>query len=316
MPHYHDHGYKLLYSFPEMVKSLLTGFVNQDWIKQLDFSTLEKVNSSYITDDIRSRSDDIVWRVKFQGQWLYVYLLLEFQSTVNKYMAVRMQTYVGLLYQDLIKSEQLPENGKLPPVMPIVLYNGNRPWNAAQSITELLQPMPASLQAFQPQQQYWLIDEGRYSAAELEKVENLTAAIIRAELADDQVQFAKVAANLNIWLARPAQDNLRVAIKEWLLSLIRHRMPDIKVDELRNLTEIEAMLARDWSRKWIAQGEVKGKAEGKAEGEATLLTKLLTKRFGKLPVWANEKLNNATIEQLENWGEKIFDADTLELFFE
>ncbi len=316
MPHYHDHGYKLLYSFPEMVKSLLTGFVNQDWIKQLDFSTLEKVNSSYITDDIRSRSDDIVWRVKLQGQWLYVYLLLEFQSTVNKYMAVRMQTYVGLLYQDLIKSEQLPENGKLPPVMPIVLYNGNRPWNAAQSITELLQPMPASLQAFQPQQQYWLIDEGRYSAAELEKVENLTAAIIRAELADDQVQFAKVAANLNIWLARPAQDNLRVAIKEWLLSLIRHRMPDIKVDELRNLTEIEAMLARDWSRKWIAQGEVKGKAEGKAEGEATLLTKLLTKRFGKLPVWANEKLNNATIEQLENWGEKIFDADTLELFFE
>ena len=316
MPHYHDHGYKLLYSFPEMVKSLLTGFVNQDWIKQLDFSTLEKVNSSYITDDIRSRSDDVVWRVKFQGQWLYVYLLLEFQSTVNKYMAVRMQTYVGLLYQDLIKSEQLPENGKLPPVMPIVLYNGNRPWNAAQSIAELLQPMPASLQAFQPQQQYWLIDEGRYSAAELEKVENLTAAIIRAELADDQAQFAKVAANLNIWLARPAQDNLRVAIKEWLLSLIKHRMPDIKVDELGNLTEIEAMLARDWSRKWIAQGEVKGKAEGKVEGEATLLTKLLTKRFGKLPVWANEKLNNATTEQLEGWGEKIFDADTLELFFE
>ena len=67
MSHYHDHGYKLLYSFPDMVKSLLTGFVNQDWINQLDFSTLEKVNGSYITDDLRSRSDDVVWRVKFQG---------------------------------------------------------------------------------------------------------------------------------------------------------------------------------------------------------------------------------------------------------
>ena len=275
MSQYHDHGYKQLYSFPEMVKDLLTGFVDQDWVSQLDFSTLEKLNGSYVTDDMRSRSDDVIWRVKFQDQWLYVYLLLEFQSTVDKFMAVRMLTYVGLLYQDLIKSKQLPENEKLPPVMPIVLYNGNRPWNAAKSISELLQPVPASLQTFQPQQKYWLIDEGRYSATELEKVENLTAAIIRAELADGQEQFAKVAANLNVWLVRPEQDNLRRAIKEWLLSLIKNRMPDIKVDELRNLTEIETMLARDWSEKWITQG--------KTEGESILLNKLFTKRFGKLP---------------------------------
>ena len=190
--------------------------------------------------------------------------------------------------------------------------NGNRPWNAAKSISELLQPVPASLQTFQPQQKYWLIDEGRYSATELEKVENLTAAIIRAELADGQEQFAKVAANLNVWLVRPEQDNLRRAIKEWLLSLIKNRMPDIKVDELRNLTEIETMLARDWSEKWITQG----KAEGEAEGEAILLNKLLTKRFGKLPEWANNKLNKASVEQLEHWGESIFDAETLEAFFE
>ena len=121
--HFHDHGYKKLFSHPEMVKDLLIGFVDYEWIHQLDFSTLEKLNSHYVTDDLRSRSDDVVWRVKFQDQWLYVYLLLEFQSTVDKYMAVRMLTYVGLLYQDLIKSKQLPDGEKLPPVLPIVLYN-------------------------------------------------------------------------------------------------------------------------------------------------------------------------------------------------
>jgi len=37
-------------------------------------------------------------------------------------MAVRIQTYLGLLYQDLIRTRQLSKTGLLPPVLPIVLY--------------------------------------------------------------------------------------------------------------------------------------------------------------------------------------------------
>jgi len=39
----HDHSYKLLFTHPEMVADLLRGFVREDWIKELDFSTLEKI---------------------------------------------------------------------------------------------------------------------------------------------------------------------------------------------------------------------------------------------------------------------------------
>ena len=102
----HDQSYKLLFSHKKMVIDLLQGFVKQDWVQQLDFSTLEKVSGSYVTDDLRDREDDLIWKVRFNDQWLYVYLLLEFQSSVDPYMAVRMMTYVGLLYQDLIKQEQ------------------------------------------------------------------------------------------------------------------------------------------------------------------------------------------------------------------
>ena len=34
-----------------------------------------------------------------------MYLLLEFQSTVNRFMAVRVMTYVGLLYHSMFKLE-------------------------------------------------------------------------------------------------------------------------------------------------------------------------------------------------------------------
>jgi len=93
----HDHSYKHLFSHPQMVRDLLEGFVREDWLAQLDYASLEKVNGSYVSDDLRERADDLVWRVRWGERWIYVYLLLEFQSTVERYMAVRIHTYVGLL---------------------------------------------------------------------------------------------------------------------------------------------------------------------------------------------------------------------------
>ncbi len=42
----HDNGYKLLFSHADMVADLIRGFVHEDWVRNLDFSTLEKVAGS------------------------------------------------------------------------------------------------------------------------------------------------------------------------------------------------------------------------------------------------------------------------------
>ena len=47
-----------------MVRDLIIGFVPDEWLHSLDYTTLEKVPGSYISEDFRSRSDDVVWRVK------------------------------------------------------------------------------------------------------------------------------------------------------------------------------------------------------------------------------------------------------------
>ena len=38
--------------------------------------------------------------------------------------------YAGLLWQHLVKEKRLPPDGKLPPILPVVLYNGDRRWTA------------------------------------------------------------------------------------------------------------------------------------------------------------------------------------------
>ena len=102
----HDASYKLLFAHPRMVEDLLRGFIHEAWVHEVDFTTLERVSGSYVSDDLRDREDDMVWRVRWGADWLYIYLLLEFQATVDRYMALRLMVYIGLLYQSLIQARQ------------------------------------------------------------------------------------------------------------------------------------------------------------------------------------------------------------------
>ena len=98
-----DAAYKRLFSRPGMVRDLLRGFAARDWSGALDFASLTPLPASYVSRDLRQRHGDLVWRVRFGGErWLYLVLLLEFQSGVDRAMAVRMLTCSGLLYQKLV----------------------------------------------------------------------------------------------------------------------------------------------------------------------------------------------------------------------
>jgi hypothetical protein len=207
----HDHSYKLLLSHLEMVADLLRGFVREDWGQELDFDSLDKVGARYVADDLREREDDVIWRVRWGRNWLYGYLLIEFQSTVDRYMAVRILVYLGLPYQDLIRTGQLAAEAGLPPVLPIVLYNGNPRWDAPQGVAELIVPVPRGLETYRPRLKYFLLDEGGYAEAELAPLRNLAAALFRLENSRTPQDVERVLAALVAWLEAPEQTSLRRA---------------------------------------------------------------------------------------------------------
>ncbi|MCK4604312.1 MAG: Rpn family recombination-promoting nuclease/putative transposase [Deltaproteobacteria bacterium] len=322
----YDQSYKNLFSHPQLVRDLLQGFIKEQWVAGLDLDTLEKVNGSYIADDLREREDDIIWRVRWGKEWIYVYLLLEFQSTVDPYMAVRLLTYVGLLYQDIIKTKQLLGNGKLPPVLPLVLYNGERAWNASRDIGSLIQHIPGGLEQYRPDFQYLLIDESYYQQENL-PTSNLVSSIFQLEQSQNPEDVHRVVKRLIEWLKSPEQISLRRAFTVWINRvLLPVRLPGQKVPKVNELMEIETMLAervKEWTREWkeegiqlgLQKGLQKGRQEGRQEGLCQALKLLLVRRFGDLPQWYIRKLEQASTEQLEYWTAKIFDANSLEELF-
>lgn len=86
------------------------------------------------------------------------------------------------------------------------------------------------------------------------------------------------------------------------------------IEEHKNMQYITSV-ERIAIAKGITQGIAKGITQGITKGESKLLKRLLERRFGALPVWATEKLSNATERALEAWGEAILTASTLEAVF-
>jgi len=264
-----DKSYKLLFSHAQMVKELLRDFVKEDWVKKLDFSTLKKYNNSFVTDDLKERFDDVIWTVKWGKQQLYIYILLEFQSDIDFCMSNRMMTYLGLLYQDLLKTKAVKSGDKLPPVLPVVLYNGEPGWNAPNNIKDIITKPPRGFEKYIPDFQYLLIDEGKIGDAELESLQTLVSALFQLERQQTPETVRNIVSKLIDWLKKPEQQSLRRAFTVWLARVILpSRYPDESIPEFDDLQEVNAMLSetvKSWPAKWMAEGEKRGEKRGEAK---------------------------------------------------
>ena len=179
-----------------------------------------------------------MWRVRFrEDRWLYLVLLLEFQASVDRTMAVRMLAYTALLYQKLIADGALGEDGALSPVLPIVIYNGRRPWTVAMDVSELVSSGSPVLARYQPSQRYFLLDQGRVGSADLPR-DNLVSALIALEKNRDRTRLPAL-------------------------------LDDVRPESLPRLEEVRTMLeetVREWTAEWVAEGREQGLEQGREQG--------------------------------------------------
>ena len=57
----HDRRYKKLFSNPVLLKELLQSFVEEDFINDLDFSSLERLDKSFVTDRFKEKESDLIY---------------------------------------------------------------------------------------------------------------------------------------------------------------------------------------------------------------------------------------------------------------
>ncbi|MDR2033011.1 MAG: Rpn family recombination-promoting nuclease/putative transposase, partial [Azoarcus sp.] len=261
-------------SCPELVRDLLRGYVPGKWLEKADYASLERINASYVARSDRQRHDDMVWRIRIGEQWLWVYLLLEFQSASDPWMAVRIMQYVSLLSEQLIREglrEGAPD-GRLPPILPIVLYNGRSEWRAPHDVAECYTTPPDGLETYRPSLRYLLLDERRLQQHPQTEVRNFAEAVFRMEASRTLQDAIAVARALDGLLRASGQRELRRMFNQWIKALLLRRATDPMIEEIGAITDVfeeMEMLAQHketWFDDALEKGFLQGREAGREEG--------------------------------------------------
>ena len=314
----HDTLYHRLFSHPEMVTQLLREFVAEPWLADLDLASMQRVNAKFHAITGQRRESDVIWRIPLRtGGDAYLLLMLEFQSTPDRWMALRVMVYAGLLWQHIINERRLLPDGRLPPVFPLVLYNGDPLWTAPPDLDPLIGlPSGSPLWPWQPRMRYQL-DEGTFAEADLAARDTLAALLFRLENATEPDRIDEIVDAVIDWFRRhdgfEALKPIFAALASRVLEMAEGATPGVRVTE--NLLEVKTMLANrpaEWRARWTEEGRREGQLQGERKGVAAVLTGQLERRFGALPEATARRIAEADITLLQDWSLRLLDAASID----
>lgn len=233
----HDAQYKELFSNPTLISELLRSFVDEDFVKHLDFSSLKKLNTHFVTGKFLKREADLIYQINFKGNPVYIYLLLEFQSSVDTFMSLRLLEYIVQFYKDLLKVEK---HDLLPPVFPVVLYSGDNKWTAPVQFQKLIIPTSVP-KKYLPDFRYYKIAVNEIPTDRLYRIKNAVSAIFYVENSNPE-ELAKNIQKLVELIKAENFEVLRV-FSEWFEQFHDSSETARTTTKIRRLTEVSSMYA-------------------------------------------------------------------------
>ena len=310
----HDPIYRRLFGYRRMVADLLRVVGDAELLREVDLDRLEKLPADYVGDSGQQRRGDTVWRASYRGGFLYLLILLEFQSTSDSLMALRNLEYTALLYRELERRVELGVPGSWPPVLPVVLYNGEARWTAELEMRELIAPVPGLIAPCQPSQRSLLLDERRVAVDDL-PLGNLVRALAGFEQSRSPTELAQVAVAVNDWLREQSEPGLADVFVDWMHQIAARMARAGELAPLgRNLEEAAMTLVErvaQWPEQWRQEGVVQGRREGVAQGRREEAADRLAWERGMLSRQAALRFGSRVGDQIRTLLDDTEDRDHL-----
>lgn len=150
-------AYMHLFDHPRTLRDLLRGFVPKGLLGTVHFDTLQPVPTVFAGAEPDQRRSVNVWRVRLDEResWLYLIVLLEFQSAVDRDTTYRMMLYSLLINAKLTRDDPSRYGKGLPLMLPVAVHDGqvvrNMDGLLVDEVADFLLP-------YQPQQHLLPVD--------------------------------------------------------------------------------------------------------------------------------------------------------------
>jgi hypothetical protein len=328
---FHENGLKLLLQDAANVRDLLT-LRDPARAARIDFARLTVDPTSYVAADYRHLCSDLVLKVPYRTRLagrprsLTLYLLLEHQSEPDVLMALRVLEYLVQIYKGQVraatKGRRPRAEFRLQPVLPVVLYTGERSWQALTSLAELVEGGGEDFADVVPQLRPLFLNLAAVPSEELETAGGYFGWLLElihlrhAPAEEFRATTARVVGHL--------EGMAEVEHERWLLylSYIGTMIEQERAGpEHQGLYELIGRSIRSDERRREAETVMETiadfhKAEGRRAGEIAsrqqTLVRQLRLRFGRVPR-ATEQLIRATQDtaRLDAWLDNFATARTL-----
>jgi predicted transposase/invertase (TIGR01784 family) len=317
---------------PEVVAPLLRQQLPAPLVEALDWSTLA-IDPADFPDPIQSnRAADLIFRIHPNADQetetpAYIHVLFEHQSRAEDIMPYRILHYMVRLWERHLQNHSLP----LPLVYPLVLHQAPRPWNKAQSLGEILH-LPEGV-AFHdllarsgtplfPDFAFHLIDLDTFNFDQLRHHTLCHAVLGLMKTIEKPLSQQQISATINLLHASLSGNN--TDLYQQLLEYLFHNAQPI--DKNHIIQHLHAMNTTDPDSQpktiadyliehGVEQGIEQGREQGIHNGQRTVLLRLLQRRFGDLPQWVHDSVEEASPSRLESLIDGVLEASSLDDLF-
>jgi predicted transposase/invertase (TIGR01784 family) len=298
--HPHDLMVRAVLSDLAEATSFLQRHLPQEVSQALNWSTLTLLEGSFVDEDLRASEADFLYEIeRLSGEEsVWVYVLLEHQSTPDRWMRFRLLKYCCRIWD--LSFREHPDQRELRAIVPLVFYQGARSWSYSSEFADLFVESVRDWPGV-PRFSHELVDQSRMQPGEIEgelKVRLMQLVMLAAYHPERPwrelvVELIRTLSSLppsgginymRVFLRYILQTQDREAIESFQDVLQRHA-PHVRGDLMAYAQEL------------LAEGEEKGKVKGRIEERVRVIEGLL-----------REGLDWAAIERVMDVNEAQFQA--------
>ena len=309
----HDAFFKSLLGRRAMAAQFIRLYLPREATQALDLRTLERRETSFVSEELRRYFSDLIYRVKLKdGGDAYIYILLEHKSAPDKWAALQLLGYEVKLW------EEAREGGadRLPLIIPVLVYHGRQRWNVGRDFRSLVTGAEREeWSRYVPQFEYYLCDLSLFDddqiagSPELRTGLMLMKYIFHPELRD---HLGEILGGLRRLPEGTVKRNLKPIVKYVVSAptgLESKQVAEAMNEALPKSTGgVMQTIAEGWLQEGIQKGIQKGLTQAREEARkklASLALRQLKYKFGHLSERAEKRVSRLPSAQLELLADTI-----------
>lgn len=196
-----DNSFKDIFGNKQLFYEFIKDYIQIDIFKDITPDDIEDISGRFIDAFNENRDSDTVKQINLKDNNLFVLCLVEHQSSVKYLMSFRMLEYMVLIWKDYIKkiteeAQKINKNAepselkrfRLPPILPIVFYEGKGNWTAEVQFKEKVF-LNEVFEKYIPKFEYRVVNLNNYTKEDLLEIPDLLSLIFLIDKVKSPKEF-------------------------------------------------------------------------------------------------------------------------------